>query len=270
MPETILSTLLEHTQVFHYMNVASIVLLYYDYLLTFNLEVSLIWPSNWGAMKILFLLARYTPFIDSLIVFYHHFAPNISQESCLKAYEANGWMYIAGACFAEIILTLRTWAVWRKDPVVKFGLPAFFIAVWVASCVIVAKFLRTLEFAHAPYPGFRGCLVIGGSSILCILWILLMVFNTGTLILMGLRASRTRRLVVTSELLQTVYRDGITYYIYLFVLSLVNVILVLKLPLDYVNLLSTLERVMQSILGCRVILHIRERGIRSLGDETFL
>lgn len=36
----------------------------YDYLLTFEREVSLVWRSPWSIVKILFLLARYTPFVS--------------------------------------------------------------------------------------------------------------------------------------------------------------------------------------------------------------
>ncbi|KAF9007421.1 hypothetical protein BDQ17DRAFT_1276056 [Cyathus striatus] len=266
-----LETLLEHNQIFRYVNIACIVLLYYDYLLTLKLEVSLIWPSKWGAIKILFLIARYSPFVDSFVIFYHHFTPGMSPDSCFKAYHANGWMYFSGACLAEVILTLRTWAVWRNNNKVKFGLPVFFVAIWTASCIIIAKFLRTLSFLTPSLAGFRGCLPIHGSSILSGTWILLMVFNFGAFILMALRVLTSRHQGRgRSELLQIVHRDGLTYYFYLFVISLINVILVLKLPLDFVNLLSTLERMVQAILGCRVILHIRERGVTSLGDGSFL
>ncbi|KAF8999406.1 hypothetical protein BDQ17DRAFT_1410694 [Cyathus striatus] len=220
MESSVLKTLLEHTQIFRFrMTIAiivheRIVLLYYDYFLTLNLEVNLIWPSSLGVVKILFLIARYSPFIDSFIIFYHHFTPNLSPESCLKAYHANGWTYLCGAFFAEAILTLRTWAVWKNNnKAVTFGLPVFFISIWIASGVIMSKFLRTMQC-------FRGCLVIRGSSILSVIWILLMVFNFGAFILMALWVfkRRARRAFTTasypgyksgrSELLRIVYRDG--------------------------------------------------------------
>ncbi|KAF9007425.1 hypothetical protein BDQ17DRAFT_1324022 [Cyathus striatus] len=171
-----LITLLEHTQVFRYVNIASIALLYYDYCLTLSSEVDVIWPSKWNLIKILFVLVRYTPFFDSAVLFYHHFAPHVSPESCFKAYTANGWLFYAGGALAEM---------------------------WTATAIIIAKFITSLGFAVALYPGFRGCMVLQGSSLLSVVWILLMVFNGG-------------RMGVTSDLLKIVYRDGITYYFYLF------------------------------------------------------
>ncbi|KXN91750.1 hypothetical protein AN958_04752 [Leucoagaricus sp. SymC.cos] len=35
-----------------------------DWLLSLNLEVSLIWESRWNVLKVLYLLARYLPFVD--------------------------------------------------------------------------------------------------------------------------------------------------------------------------------------------------------------
>lgn len=51
-----------------------------DYLLTFDLEISLIWKSNWSIMKVLFLLARYMPFADLILIFYRKEA-SLSQLS---------------------------------------------------------------------------------------------------------------------------------------------------------------------------------------------
>lgn len=42
----------------------------YDYLLTFEQEVSLIWPSPWNVVKILFLTTRYTPFVGAGAILY--------------------------------------------------------------------------------------------------------------------------------------------------------------------------------------------------------
>jgi hypothetical protein len=43
---------------------------FYDYLLTFTREVSLVWVARWNYMKVLFLLARYMPFFDGALHIY--------------------------------------------------------------------------------------------------------------------------------------------------------------------------------------------------------
>lgn len=41
-----------------------------DWLLTLDLEVSLMWPAKWNVTKTLYFLARYSPFIDTSVVMY--------------------------------------------------------------------------------------------------------------------------------------------------------------------------------------------------------
>ncbi|KAF9007430.1 hypothetical protein BDQ17DRAFT_1324028 [Cyathus striatus] len=227
------------------------------------------------------------------ILFYHHFALNIPPESCVKAFKANGWMYFSGGVLAEAILSIRTWSVWNDSPTVKFGLPIFFLSI----CTLPSVPLPTLTYltvALNPYhPGLRGCVITHGSSILSVVWVLLTVFNGGyenfydaglvALILMGVWAFQSRQMGVTLSLMRIVYQDGITYYFYLFgkpslemplkSLALINTVLVLKLPPDFVALLlylTSLERAMHAIFSCRVIFHIRDRGEMSLGDGTLL
>lgn len=38
----------------------------YDYFLTLGMEVEFVWSSRWGFMKVLYLLQRYLPFLDSV------------------------------------------------------------------------------------------------------------------------------------------------------------------------------------------------------------
>lgn len=57
------------------------------------------------------------------------------------------------------------------------------------------------------------------------------------------------------RLANAVFLNGLIYYFYLFVMSAINVVLIYLYAYD--NLLSTFERVMYSILTCRVILDIR-------------
>ena len=42
----------------------------YDYLLTFEREVALVWFTKWNITKLLFFIARYTAFADVIMVFY--------------------------------------------------------------------------------------------------------------------------------------------------------------------------------------------------------
>jgi len=46
--------------------VAAFTMFVWDYILTFRMEVDLVWKSKWTFMKGLFLFQRYLPFIDTV------------------------------------------------------------------------------------------------------------------------------------------------------------------------------------------------------------
>ncbi|PFH46792.1 hypothetical protein AMATHDRAFT_153814, partial [Amanita thiersii Skay4041] len=87
----------------------------FDYLLTLDLELRFIWHSRWSIIKVLFLLARYSPFIDMSVAFIctfrvtsfsisAHFlecspffflmvdfqTPNLSAEKCIQGHTLVG------------------------------------------------------------------------------------------------------------------------------------------------------------------------------------
>ncbi|KAH8119839.1 hypothetical protein DFH11DRAFT_1556813 [Phellopilus nigrolimitatus] len=250
-----------------YFDLASMTILTYDYLITFNAEKRLIWPSPWSLPKVLFLLTRYLPFIDTSIVLWHQFNPFMTQRDCTLAYMSTGWMILLGILVAEIILLLRTWAVWERGRNVGIGLSIWTAALWIPNMVCMGIFLKSLKFAPLPL-GLPGCLVVSGSTVLSINWILLMIFEAGILGLMVIKAVQKYRIQRSTIIYKAVYRDGSIFYVYLFAFSLANVIVILTLPHDFLNLLSSIERVTHSILTARILLNLRSL-LSSKGGDTF-
>lgn len=271
----IIILILERTRTIKYLTVLGMVLLGYDYLLTLDRELSLIWLSQWNLAKVLFLLVRYTPYIDVGLVAYYMTRDGTSSATCSLVYKFNSWVYVVGVGLAEILLTLRTWACWgSRARWVTIGLPIAFFALTVILCVSVGRYLATLHFFTPPHttPSL-GCFYQGESFDLVICWAALMVYDACLSLLMAIRGypelKNWRRNMRSNSLSTVVYRDGLIYYVFLFGLSLINVVVILCLSYDYVNLLSTFERVMYSILTCRAVLGIREQNestLRSLGS----
>ncbi|KAF9033055.1 hypothetical protein BDZ89DRAFT_947948, partial [Hymenopellis radicata] len=138
----------------------------YDYLLTLDQEVELVWRAKWNVTKILYLATRYLPFVDIVVVLWHQVMPNMSLNDCSVAYKINGWMITLGISLAEAILTLRTWAVWNRHPYLTTAMPALFIAILTSTLVVIGLFLDSLQFVLLPIPDFKGCFVSGGDPIL--------------------------------------------------------------------------------------------------------
>ncbi|KAF8994891.1 hypothetical protein BDQ17DRAFT_1251259, partial [Cyathus striatus] len=152
----------------------------FDYFLTLGSEIDLIWPSPWNTVKVLFFLARYTPFIDLFNMAYHHFTYGLSERNCAASYHATGWLFLLGVSVTEAIQTFRTWAVWKNDRRIQTILPITYAGTLISATVLVAKFLGTLQSPLLLSPALEGCTVINGSSILSIVWMLLLGLDSGT------------------------------------------------------------------------------------------
>ncbi|KAG7089116.1 hypothetical protein E1B28_010825 [Marasmius oreades] len=217
---------------------------------------------RWSLLTVLYLVQRYLPFFDTAgLIIHHNFGANLSPRICSFDYSISGWSFLIGMLLSEIILTLRVWAVWKRSITVAMGLILFFLACWVPGFVWSAKFLGAVNFAT--YSNVPGCLIIGGRQILYLRWVLLMVYDTGILVMIlipGVAAYRRGRR--SSELVKTVYQDGVMYYAFTFLTSVINVIVNIALPPDLMFLLSSFERVIHSLLASRAILHIREVALR--------
>ncbi|KAF5327508.1 hypothetical protein D9619_004984 [Psilocybe cf. subviscida] len=87
----------------------------YDTLLTLDQEIQAIWQSKWNYARALYVLTRYSSFVE------------------------------AGLLIA-LIMTIRTWAVWEKKRTTKYILVLTYIALILSGVAVSGKFVRKLEF----------------------------------------------------------------------------------------------------------------------------
>ncbi|KAJ7163992.1 hypothetical protein C8R43DRAFT_1122954 [Mycena crocata] len=255
-----------------YMNVVSITILVFDYLLCLNLEVSLVWRSKWSFNKLFFLCARYPPFIDVPIVMWYSLAP-IDPNKCLPIYTVACWMTFFGIAMAEALLLLRTYALMGCRTRVLITLLTQYIAIVIITIVVVALFLKSLKFGAPVLPSVTGCHMVDGSIILVVAFILVLLNET---VLMILTLWSKHSIAMASHILysyfvtQTApspaayYSDGAFV-----VISFANLAVLIWGPVELVDLFTTFLRVMHSVLSTRIVLHVRAASKRELdGDMT--
>ncbi|EJC98779.1 uncharacterized protein FOMMEDRAFT_149117 [Fomitiporia mediterranea MF3/22] len=232
----------------------------YDYLLTFEDERTLIWPSNWSAGKVLFVLTRYLPFVDLSITASHHFRTGLTPEECSLAYKSAAWLINIGIIIAELILVLRTWAIWEKKRVVLVLLIAWGVANLVPDLATMALFLQSIEFTPLP-GGLRGCLITSGNTLLIGDWIILMIYESILLLLLVIKGIQMYKELGKSSLYLALFRDGAVFYVYIFTLSVTNVIIISTLSAhdkSKLGMLASMERVTHSILTGRLLLTLNK------------
>ncbi|KAF8996813.1 hypothetical protein BDQ17DRAFT_1329751 [Cyathus striatus] len=187
-------------------NKLSIILMIFEYTITFELEVTFVWKSPWTLGKVLYLVEW-------------------AQQK------------------VGVIFTLRTWALWERNKWLAYFLFVYYITSWVGTIVAAGISVNTLEFGAQQYIA-RGCLVTGGnSSLILVDWTLLFVYDFGDfsadmlMVLVLIPAFKAFKQNEKSYILKTVLRDGIIYYMYLFVVSLANLVVIRTLSPDYFNVI---------------------------------
>lgn len=254
---------LQHSQMNYSTIVAAVLLMVYDYFLTLDREISSIWSSRWNVIKILFLLTRYMPILDSVGLLYYISLDGSSPETCSIVYKVSAWVLVIGIAEAEILLTIRTWGIWGKDRRLTIGLPIFYIVIWGGIFTFMGIYQSSLRFVVPPR-GLEsaGCFIASSGPIVFACWVGVLLYDLGILILMAIRAFPALRLSSSGgelrrkTLVKRVFQNGLIYYLHIFVFTLLNIVMIY--PLGYYSLLSMFQRMLYSMLTCRVILDIRD------------
>ncbi|GJE93504.1 hypothetical protein PsYK624_096630 [Phanerochaete sordida] len=226
----------------NYVYVISCTAMTYDFLLTVDREVMLVWLSPWSAVKVLFLVNRYTPFLSAAILLYPMIAPAISEKECLFVQDSTAWLKTVGMLVAEVILVIRTWAVYERQGSVGIGLTAWTTVIWVGCMTSVGIFLRSLLYEPVAAGSVgaleQGCHVVPGNNIVFVSWILFMVFEAVICSLMVYKSATAYRADRSTAMFKAVFRDGTMFYVYLLALSIANVATIFSAPADLAFVLS--------------------------------
>ncbi|TFK64475.1 hypothetical protein BDN72DRAFT_264353 [Pluteus cervinus] len=260
-----LDSIYEHMELNMRVAFAAATIYIYDLFLTLGLEIELLWPSKWCFLKVIYLIQRYLPLVDTVILGRYELFQNA--ELCEYFVKASAYLQVIGVMFSEMILVRRAIAVWSNQRKWWIRLYVCFIISFIPFFAIIALFLRGLTFTAIDLPRHY-CFIGGGSPILLVCWIMLTMCDAGILIAMAIPCFQYYRVQGShSSLQKTVFRDGILYIFCLLVLSMINIAVIIKWPKAYASLLSSLERIIHSSLTSRVILDIRAQLNRDGGAD---
>ncbi|KAF9445297.1 hypothetical protein P691DRAFT_710554 [Macrolepiota fuliginosa MF-IS2] len=235
--------------------VACTTLLVYDHLCTLDQEVAYVWSNPLGGGSILFVLNRYLPYVDTLMSLNMNILSVHNPESCLKQNTILTWFIVSGIIISEIILVLRTYALWGRRRLITVILCCSSTVTFIPAIVIAHYEIKSLKYIPTPYPDRPGCKLGYASPIILIAYILLVVSETTVAVLTGIQGYRSLR-HSSSPWVKQMYKDGLLFYLYLLVISVANVLVPVFAPRPLANWLATPQRVLHSVLCNRVLLQI--------------
>ncbi|KAF9023013.1 hypothetical protein BDZ89DRAFT_1070226 [Hymenopellis radicata] len=140
-----------------YTPLACFTLLLYDYVCTLEQEVEYIWPNILTLRSMLFLVNRYTPFVDGLMIINRRlmveaveFATNQTVNSCRTKYAALTWLTTLGILHSEVILTLQTWALWEDMRIPRRIFALVGVSVAISCLALIQLRISTIQFSVIP------------------------------------------------------------------------------------------------------------------------
>ncbi|PPQ80462.1 hypothetical protein CVT24_002501 [Panaeolus cyanescens] len=235
---------------------ASSTLLVLDYLLTLDEEVH---KLHLVAADEAWLLALPR---ESLFAFRRHFHGLVLPNGRDLA----RGMLACGLCVSELILLLRTFAMWQRARKIFILLAVMSTVTWGPGIAITYMEINSFEFGSVPEGGV-GCRLVSASRLIWVTFILLAVSETvvcGLTLIKGMQHLRSS----SRSWVRHVYRHGLLFYVYLLIITLANMIvpLISTQPL-YKNYLAIPQRVFHSIFCNRVVLLIQgQRSRRTYGS----
>ncbi|KAF9530069.1 hypothetical protein CPB83DRAFT_199001 [Crepidotus variabilis] len=238
-----------------YATVVSLGILCYDYFLTLPQEVNLIWSRRFTLGTLLFFVCRYLPFVDIPISLHVYTSTKLTAAGCHSLVIVCNSIQVVGIGTAEVILLLRTIAIWERNPYVIFGIVLLFLTSFGASCVFTTLYLLTIQFSksHA-----RACNAYNVHWIVLLDYVVILVIETVVILLTLVKAIQHLR-ASTSSWLYHLYQRGLVYFIFIFITSLSNIIIPVFAEDTNKLALTDFQRVLHSVLCSRVILLILQQ-----------
>jgi len=237
--------------------ISSSMLLIYDHALTFSREVNLVWRKTHSPFTLLFLVNRYLPYLDNTTSFVHGYIPKPTLSLCAKLVHVQLWSICAGIVIADIILLVRTIAIWRGDRRIGSGVTILLATSTAVAMYSANNYLIVFPNFLSKYPSCIGETITSNSNIhLVTSYATLLGFEAAVLLLTLMRARKYQ----TGKLFRRLYIDGITFFLYLCVISIINMVAMIITVLELNLILIMVHRNLHSILTGRIILNIRSVG----------
>ncbi|EJD06325.1 uncharacterized protein FOMMEDRAFT_16941 [Fomitiporia mediterranea MF3/22] len=144
-PRSLVFETIEQIYVLQYYAIASIVVLYYDHLLTFRMEAKRIWYRQLTISSVLFLLNRYITFFGYIFVIYLNFFPPTSVIVCKRFIRVGSFLSLITQVIISILLTLRTYALYGRSMKILCLLAVLGSSTIVTSAWTITKFFGILN-----------------------------------------------------------------------------------------------------------------------------
>ncbi|KAG2019767.1 hypothetical protein CC2G_005175 [Coprinopsis cinerea AmutBmut pab1-1] len=246
--------------------VAGATFLLAEYIQTLELEVSLVWPSPWNHVKIVYFLNRLVPFMIIICGIYYNLSTHLmSNLECRALFSIGCWGVALSILISELILYFRVYALSGRGRVIKHFIVINGVLIWASSLALVGKYLELGTWTtYESNSRILGCTTSSTSAnhsqLIMISYAILLYSGIAMMVLSVYYGLRGYWRSKHSPLVKVFYRDGTFYFIALTVMATLNGVAAILLPWQYRFLMATPQVVIHTTLSTRMTLHLREAG----------
>ncbi|KAH7922530.1 hypothetical protein BV22DRAFT_1037361 [Leucogyrophana mollusca] len=258
------------------------VLVVYDHLLTLDGEVEYIWTKPFSFASILYLLVRYAG--DAMTILdaaaYLNLSPSL--EFCNIFIYLQGWPISAIGWCMQIILQLRVYALYNRSNRVLIFTILCYIAEIASTAVFMGRPSTDVVVMNEVLPGVGLCTTSSVPSSFDDFWYPVMLFE-GILCALALWAGITHIRELRGlgsegaiqgfrpgRVIEVFVRDNVFYFVCTSVICSVNVAVWQTLGENWFEIPAGFTFVAEVIMGCRLVLRMRESCYRPLGASVDL
>lgn len=274
--------LIEFDRVESYFAVASTVAVIYDWALTFEQEIELVWKRRWSLMSVLYLSLRYGGILFSVIDVPATITTlSVTDAGCIVFDFEVMWIFTIVNIILGVIMIARLHAMYQRSRKMLTFLIVFFLAVTITSVIITVIQSSHSWDEEVVLSGTYQCNYEGHSFLLsAITWMLGTVWETLALYLaVRIAIKHFRERLSTGSIIEDCFIVLIKSHVFYFasfaaVASFRIGFLSPKLSngdstgteLYYgVSLISSLLQMF--LLGPRLVLSVREHGAKLVADS---
>ncbi|KAF8836332.1 hypothetical protein BDN67DRAFT_1072023 [Paxillus ammoniavirescens] len=287
--------LLARAQVVKYCRLAPAAIWLFDYFLTLEDEVRLIWRSaRFSLVHVLFAVIRYLPVAVLVCAAYGSIYPHLEIETCSQVYKGLAAMIViltilaeglyrdkeylpkTNATFFAALLLLRTLALWHNNRWVKaFLITLYFL--FVAICVAFLSLLLSLNLnsicsTSAEAPGSYLAAQSAANSIAKISAVLTSsaAFFELVVLLLTIYHRLSARMAGAStrgRLMNALRQGNLIYASALFVTCIAtNIFFLVPISEGFGGLLDVFQGTLHGVLATRILFDLREAGKTGLTE----
>ncbi|KAI0302841.1 hypothetical protein B0F90DRAFT_1816388 [Multifurca ochricompacta] len=201
----------------YFLNIIPLVILYYDYVLTFSWEVECFWPHRYrmGWVSFMFFLNRYMSIFGYIpLIMGLSFKKSFGNDLfCQRMDRYNEYFEMLLQSLVAVLCAVRVYALYNKNVYILGGLVTLIVATIAVGFAAIATESGDV-MVHIPQYGIRGCglnlaLSDEGGHFLAIAWSGFLAFD---IIVFGLTLYRAIKVGYNVPLIQVLVRDGSLYF----------------------------------------------------------